>query len=91
MIFSMIFVPVPSHETLRKTRCHYGYHNKAGYIKQILISQDIWNKHQRRKYGGWGYDHILRNAVPVMRAKGMTEEQIRTLLVENPRRVYTFV
>jgi len=64
---------------------------KAGYIKQILISQDIWNKHQRRKYGGWGYDHILRNTVPVMRAKGITEEQIHILLVENPRRVYTFV
>jgi len=63
----------------------------AGFIKQILISQDIWNKHQRRKYGGWGYDHILRNAVPVMRAKGLTEEQIYTLLVENPRRVFTFV
>jgi phosphotriesterase-related protein len=64
---------------------------KAGYIKQVLISQDIWNKHQRRRYGGWGYDHILRNTVPVMRAKGLTEEQIHTLLVENPKRVYTFI
>jgi predicted metal-dependent phosphotriesterase family hydrolase len=26
-----------------------------------------------------------------MRAKGLTEEQIYTLLVENPRRVFTFV
>jgi phosphotriesterase-related protein len=64
---------------------------RAGYIRQVLISQDIWNKHQRKKYGGWGYDHILRNAVPVMRAKGITEEQIYTLLVENPKRVYTFL
>jgi len=64
---------------------------KAGYIKQILISQDIWNKHQRRRYGGWGYDHILRNTVPVMRAKGLTEEQIHILLVENPKRVYAFI
>jgi phosphotriesterase-related protein len=62
----------------------------AGFMKQILISSDIWNKHQRRKYGGWGYDHILRNVVPVMRVKGLTEEQIHTLLVENPRRVFTF-
>lgn len=64
---------------------------EAGFMHQILISQDIWNKHQRRKYGGWGYDHILRNTLPVMRAKGITEEQINTLLVENPRRVFTFV
>jgi phosphotriesterase-related protein len=64
---------------------------KAGYIQQILISSDIWNKHQRRKYGGWGYDHILRNVVPRMRVQGMTDEQIHTLLVENPRRVYAFI
>ena len=64
---------------------------EAGYQQQILISSDIWNKHQRRAYGGWGYDHILRNVVPVMRAKGLTEEQIKALLIDNPRRVYTFV
>lgn len=63
----------------------------AGFIRQILISSDIWNKHQRRKYGGWGYDHILRNTVPVMKAKGMTDEQIHTLLVDNPKRVFTFI
>jgi phosphotriesterase-related protein len=63
---------------------------REGFISQILISQDIWNKHQRRAYGGWGYDHILRNVVPRMRAKGMTDEQIHTIMVENPRRVYTF-
>lgn len=64
---------------------------QAGFIRQILISSDIWNKHQRRKYGGWGYDHILRNVIPRMRVKGMTQEQIHTLLVENPRRVFAFI
>ena len=63
----------------------------AGYIGQILVSQDIWNKQQRRTYGGWGYDHILRNAVPVMKAKGMTADQIRTIMVDNPRRLFTFI
>ena len=62
---------------------------EAGFISQILISQDIWNKHHCRKYGGFGYDHILRNAVPVMRAKGLTAEQVWTILAENPRRVLT--
>jgi len=62
----------------------------AGFINQILISQDIWNKHQCRKYGGFGYDHILRNTVPVMRDKGLNEEQINTILVENPKLVLAF-
>lgn len=64
---------------------------QAGFGRQILVSSDIWNKHQRRKYGGWGYDHILRNAVPVMRAKGITNDQIQTLLVENPKRTFRFI
>jgi len=63
---------------------------EAGFIKQILISQDIWNKHQRVKYGGWGYDHILRNAIPVMLEKGMTREQVETIIVDNPRRIFAF-
>lgn len=62
-----------------------------GYLNQMLISQDIWNKTQRCAYGGWGYAHILRDTIPVMRVKGMTEEQIHTIMVKNPRRLLTFV
>lgn len=61
-----------------------------GYTKQILISQDIWNKTQRRKYGGWGYAHIMDNTLPVMRAKGIPEDDIRTIMVDNPARLFTF-
>ena len=62
----------------------------AGYVKQIVISQDIWNKTQRRAYGGWGYAHIMDNTLPVMRSKGMTEDDIRTIMVDNPARLFTF-
>jgi len=62
-----------------------------GYLNQILISEDICMKYRLRCYGGHGYDHILRNAVPVMRIKGMSEQQIRALLVENPKRLLQFV
>jgi phosphotriesterase-related protein len=62
---------------------------EAGYIGQILISQDIWNKTQRRKYGGWGYAHIMDNVIPVMKNKGMTDTEIRTIMVENPAKLFT--
>ena len=62
-----------------------------GYLNQLLISHDIWTKTQCCTYGGWGYAHILRNVVPVMLAKGMTREQIRTIMVDNPRQIFTFV
>jgi len=61
-----------------------------GYLDQILISGDICYKHQLVNYGGYGYAHILRDIVPLMRNKGMSNEQIHTLLVENPKRVLPF-
>jgi phosphotriesterase-related protein len=61
-----------------------------GYLSQILLSGDHWTKHMLRRYGGWGYDHILTNVVPLMRHKGMSHDQIQTLLVENPKRALTF-
>jgi len=61
-----------------------------GYLDQILISGDTCFKHQLVNYGGYGYAHILRDIVPLMRNKGMSDEQIHTLLVENPKRVLSF-
>jgi len=61
-----------------------------GYLAQILISGDICYKHMLVNYGGYGYAHILHDIVPLMRNKGMSDEQIHTLLVENPKRVLPF-
>ncbi len=58
-----------------------------GYLDQILLAQDLCFKCCLASYGGYGYGHIIRNLIPFMRAKGMTGEQIHTLLVENPRRL----
>lgn len=61
-----------------------------GYINQILLAQDFCFKCCLATYGGYGYTHIIRNLIPFMKAKGMTEEQIHTLLVDNPRRLLEF-
>ena len=61
-----------------------------GYLNQILISQDVWNKAMLSCFGGGGYSHILTTVIPFMRQKGITEEQIQALIIENPRRVLSF-
>jgi len=62
-----------------------------GFEKQIFISHDNYTKSALCKYGGWGYGHILRDAVPVMKAKRFSQELIDTIMIENPKRMLTFV
>jgi phosphotriesterase-related protein len=61
-----------------------------GFINQITISTDICLKHLLASYGGGGYDHILRNVLPLMRINGLSNEEIDTLLIENPKRMLPF-
>ena len=56
----------------------------AGYLRQLLVSCDLCLKNLLHTYGGWGYDHVLTNVVPMMEDEGITPEQIHALLVENP-------
>ena len=62
-----------------------------GSLNQGSISHDNCSKHRLWHWGGPGYAHILANIVPLMREKGMAEEYIHTILVENPRRLLQFV
>ncbi len=59
---------------------------RRGNLAHILISQDVAFKICLTRWGGHGYAHILENIVPRLRSEGITEEQIQTILVENPRR-----
>ena len=57
-----------------------------GYEKQLLITNDICLKSMMHTYGGWGYDHVLTNIIPMMEDFGITSAQIHTMMTENPIR-----
>jgi phosphotriesterase-related protein len=61
----------------------------AGFLGSILISQDVFIKIQLVRYGGTGYAHILDYFLPRLRRHGFTQDEIDTLLIANPRRVFT--
>jgi phosphotriesterase-related protein len=62
----------------------------AGYLNQILVSQDVCFTALLVQNGGYGYAHILNNLVPVFLAGGITADQIHTIMVENPKRLLAF-
>jgi len=55
-----------------------------GYLEQILLTCDLCLKNLLHCYGGWGYDHVLTNIVPMMEEFGISQEQINIMLKENP-------
>ena len=63
----------------------------AGYADRILLSQDVCNKTHLKRYGGTGYSFIVEKFLPEMRSRGVSEEHIQTMMVENPKRILTFV
>jgi phosphotriesterase-related protein len=63
----------------------------AGFIDQILISHDHCSKHRLFSWGGPGYAHILENIVPLLLDRGLTQRQVQTIIVDNPKRFLQFV
>ena len=63
---------------------------RAGHVHQVTLSMDICGNTQMRAHGGHGYDHLLRTFVPLLRQAGVGDDDIHTMLVENPRRILAF-
>lgn len=57
-----------------------------GYTKQILVTNDICLKSMLHTFGGWGYDHVITNSIPMMEDLGLSEAEIHTIMTENPLR-----
>jgi phosphotriesterase-related protein len=58
-----------------------------GYINQLLMSHDVAFKMDLHAYGRWGYDHILTHIVPMAKHLGISQGEIETILIENPKRI----
>ncbi len=54
------------------------------------MSQDVCFSVCYVKNGGYGYAHILNNILPQIKTKGITDEQIYNIMVENPKRMFPF-
>ncbi len=62
---------------------------EKGYGAQLTLAHDICTRTQFHRYGGWGWDHLLRNIVPRLRHAGVSQEELDTIFIETPRRLLT--
>lgn len=62
-----------------------------GYVRHLLLSHDRNRDHEMRYGGGTGYCHIFEQFLPRLRALGVSDEEIATMMIDNPARAFARV
>jgi phosphotriesterase-related protein len=60
-----------------------------GHVERILLSQDVCHDSQLRRYGGNGYTYLADTFLPRLREAGVSDDEVRTITIENPGRLLT--
>ena len=60
---------------------------RMGYAGQVLLSSDTCRLSQLTAHGGRGYDFTLTHFLPMLRARGVGQDEINAMLVEAPQRL----
>ncbi len=63
---------------------------EKGYGAQLTLAHDICTRTQFHRYGGWGWDHLLRNIVPRLHHAGVSQQELDTIFIDTPGRLLTF-
>ena len=62
---------------------------ERGWEKQIVLSQDISRKSYLSRGGKYsGYMTVMKDFVPLLRARGIKQETLNRFLIENPARIF---
>ncbi|MGH8867798.1 MAG: phosphotriesterase family protein [Actinomycetes bacterium] len=69
---------------------------ERGHADRLVLSHDAscyidWLPMEQlpQMLPNWHYLHLTQDVLPALRARGVTEGQIRTMLIDNPRRILT--
>ena len=60
-----------------------------GHADRLLLSQDVCHDSQLKRYAGHGYVYLAETFLPRLRAAGVSDDEIETMTVANPRRILT--
>ena len=68
---------------------------ERGHADKMVLSHDancyfdaLPEDLQQQMMPNWHYLHIHNDVIPALKQRGVTEEQLHTMLVDNPRRIF---
>lgn len=56
-------------------------------LSQLTLSLDICTKNQLKTNGGYGYVYLFESFIPMLRNRGITDDDLEQILYRNPRRI----
>lgn len=59
---------------------------ERGHLHQIVMSEDLTRKSHLKQQGGIGYSYLPDVFIPMLLEAGISQEQIKVILEDNPRR-----
>jgi phosphotriesterase-related protein len=60
-----------------------------GYLDQVVLSMDICRIQDLRSGGGYGYVYMFESFIPMLKKRGITDEDIELMLKENPKKIFS--
>jgi phosphotriesterase-related protein len=60
---------------------------RNGHRDRIVLGQDVGVRTRYRRWGGWGYPHLLEHVVPLLRELGAGDDDVRAMLEFTPARL----
>lgn len=64
---------------------------QAGYINKLLFGSDpIRKTYSSYNKDGWGLNYILDTFLDLLKERGVSKEELRTITIDNPKKAFSF-
>lgn len=88
-----VFNPTDQRVATIAALCAQGYAEKIVFAHDASCYIDFFSgasqATKEQMLPNWHYEHIHRDVLPALREQGVTDDQITTMLVDNPRRYFS--
>lgn len=88
-----VFNPGPNRIETLATLCHQGYADRIVLSQDAACYMDYFSGEKmqeqvREALPNWHYLHVPEDVLPALKERGVSDEQIRKMLIDNPRRYF---
>jgi phosphotriesterase-related protein len=84
-----VYLPTDKRVAMVARLCEMGYAERMVLSQDAAVYTDSFTPEILQALGAnWNHFHILDNVLLALRQAGVSEQQIRTMTVENPQRIF---